>query len=477
MWPAALACTAVVAAAVGVVAYAGMQDPYPEEWDPRVADLVAFVEDERDLEFEHPVPIDFLTPEEYSDSVRVDATDLSEDETAQLEDQVAFLRALGLASGDVDVVESMNDLADAGTLAYYDTVEERVVVRGTELTVDVQGTLVHELTHVLQDQIFDLDGTQAGIDPADVEAADDAFNGFQALVEGDAMRIENAWVSELSPDDLDDYIASYEESLEEAETELTDVPSALHAFGLVPYALGAPLVELVAADGGNDAVDQAFEDLPSTGEHMLDPRSYLEDGGPAEPSEVPQPDLPDGVDDRLEEGIASAVDVFVILAERIDPAVALAAADGWGNGRWVSYEQDGRTCVRFTVASDSDDDARELDGALGEWLAAAPSGSDAHLVEGADGDAPVVESCDPGADEAVDINDRALDVLNLPALRSQFMVEGVSFGGLDLDDAWDYGDCVVQGVGFEGVNRLMEVTDPADVPPEIASVISGCAPA
>ena len=34
---------------------------HPDEWDPRVADLAAFVEDERGLDFDHPVYVDFLT--------------------------------------------------------------------------------------------------------------------------------------------------------------------------------------------------------------------------------------------------------------------------------------------------------------------------------------------------------------------------------------------------------------------------------
>lgn len=38
----------------------GRKNEYPSAWDPRVTDLVAFVERERGLRFEHPVAIDFL---------------------------------------------------------------------------------------------------------------------------------------------------------------------------------------------------------------------------------------------------------------------------------------------------------------------------------------------------------------------------------------------------------------------------------
>ena len=48
-------------------------------------------------------------------------------------------------------------VSDGGTLAFYDPTDERVRVRGTEMTVGLEVTLVHELTHALQDQHFDLE--------------------------------------------------------------------------------------------------------------------------------------------------------------------------------------------------------------------------------------------------------------------------------------------------------------------------------
>lgn len=470
--PGALLCLAVLAAAVGLVVYAQMNDDtYPAEWDPKVADLVDYVEGERGLRFEHPVHVDFLTAGEYSDMVRVDAADLTEEDTDALDEQMAVLRALGLASGEVDPVETTNDLADAGTLAYYDIAREHVVVRGTELTVDLQVTLVHELVHVLQDQHFDLEDVQADLGTGDEAAFDDAFSGYQALVEGDAVRIENAYVQSLSDADRQAYVDTYSEDLEDAEEELDDVPAALQADLLAPYLLGNPLVNLVAADGGNAAVDRAFRQLPATGEHMLDPRSYLAPDGPAEPSELDAPPLPDGVDDTTDEGIISAVDLYVLLAERIDPLVALDAADGWGNARYVTFEQDDRTCVRLNVDNDTGQDASQLYQALEDWIAAAPAAADAHFVD----DAPkqAVESCDPGIDER-DINDRALDVLQVAAFRSQLMYEGVELGGLDPDTAWQHADCMVDELGYDDTLAVVYAADEADLPAAFEPAMATC---
>ena len=70
-------------------------------------------------------------------------------------------------------------------------------VLGTELDVAHRVTLVHELTHAWQDQ-------QGYLDELD-DLDDGQAYTLQALAEGDATRIENAYVDSLSNSELDDY--------------------------------------------------------------------------------------------------------------------------------------------------------------------------------------------------------------------------------------------------------------------------------
>jgi len=463
--PATILCLVVVAAAVGTVLYAKAQDDdkYPDHWDPRVADLVKYVEKERGLKFDHPVEVEFLTPGEYSDAVRFDEGDLTEDETDQLDHQASFLRALGLAHGDLDLAAATNDLQDTGTLAQYNLYTKHVMVRGTEVDLDLRPTLIHELTHALQDQHFDLLQLQVDLDLDPDDPDQDALGGYQALVEGDAVRIERAYVQQLPKDQFDQYVDHYNAEVDASNEKLDDVPSALRASMVVPYVLGQPLVELIAADGGNKAVDKAFDDLPSTSEHMLDPRSYF---GDTEVGEVDDPSL--GVSDPIEQGTFSAVDLYLLLAERLDPLQALHAADGWQAGRFVQFEQDGQTCVRFRVDEDSDQDLDELSKGLGDWIAAAPEEMDAttYTTYGA-------TSCDPGTD-GPDITDRSWDTLQLPAVRSQLMVEAVQFGNLELGEAWDASNCVVDRLGYDKTLAVANAVEEGDIPAELDPAISLC---
>ena len=106
-----------------------------------------------------------------------------------------MFRALGLIEGEIDLFATMNELRGAGIVGYYDYESERIRIRGKKLTPTVQSTLVHELTHALQDQHFDLEKRTAKLEKADDSAASSAFD---SLVEGDASRIETAWREDLS---------------------------------------------------------------------------------------------------------------------------------------------------------------------------------------------------------------------------------------------------------------------------------------
>ena len=131
----------------------------------------------------------FQPEEEYLDAAAGDPTTASDEEQQEMDDFVAALRALGLVEGEVDLAAAFGDLASEGTLAYYDPATEVVYVRGDELTPSVRVTVAHELTHVLQDQHFDLERLA---DP-DYER----YDGLRAMAEGDAGRIEDAYTAEV----------------------------------------------------------------------------------------------------------------------------------------------------------------------------------------------------------------------------------------------------------------------------------------
>lgn len=430
-------------------------DPYPDEWDPRVADLVAFVEDERRHDFEHPVAIDFLTPEAYAELTRTDVADLDEAAIEAAEQAEGFLRALGLVTGDVDLLEAGNDINDTGTLAFYDPDTERVVVRGTEVDTALAVTLVHELTHVLQDQTLDLR------DLDDPSATSGEQFAYRALVEGDAVRIENRYIAqELSPEDVAALDATSAADLAAVEAE--GIPEALQAFFGMPYALGESFVRVLEQEGGTDGVDDAFADPPTTEEHLVDPLSFLE-GDDADRVDAP---LADEGATVLERGDFGAASLYLVLAQRIAPTQALEAATGWGGDAYVNFAREGRSCIALVVAGDDEAETEQLAAALDAWVATTPGGSAS--VTRREGDVRL-DACDPGTDATAEPAS-AIGSLQLLAVHNAVLADGLAQGA-DRAFASCYADAIIHTFS---VDELVAATEPTDLEARLAAAAASC---
>lgn len=424
------ALVAVAVAAGAVVLFLGDDGSgHPDDWDERVAHLVEFVEDERGHDFEHPVAVDFLDDEAYAEVARVDAGELTDDELEEIERAEALLRALGLVSGDVDLFESVNDLSDTGTLARYDIEEQRIIVRGTEVTPDLEVTLVHELTHALQDQVFGL----AGLADPDGDATSGELFAFRALAEGDAGRIERAYVASLDDEAQAAVREATREGLDGLESE--GVPVALQALFGAPYALGDPFVAFLDADGD---VDDAFESPPTTEEHLLDPFSYAAGD---EPVEVEPPDVGDA--EVVDEGDFGAASLFLVLSERIDVATAYDAVIGWGGDAYVAYKDDGVLCVQIAVTGDDAGETDELEAALSEWVSAVPASAGVER----DGDVVRFRSCDPG-DDATEGSGAGLDALLRVSTRNAVVAQTLA-SGAEEEQATCFADAIVEELSPE----------------------------
>jgi hypothetical protein len=414
---------------------------YPDAWDPRVADLAAYVEDERGHEFEHPVYVDFLSPAEYTEQTTgAEATPDEEAARADFGDYAQQLRALGVASGELDLFEAFNSVVDGGTLAFYDPDDERIRVRGTEMSVGLEVTLVHELTHALQDQHFDLDRVY------DPTLDSGASTAFRSLAEGDALRVEDAYIEEeLTDEEQADYDEEFAGDLAESESATQEVPPFMEALFGAPYALGQPFVTMLYNQDGNDGVDDAFEDPPTTDEHVLDPASFLAH----ERAEDVDLDLDDDLD-VVEEGPFGATAWYLVLAERIDPKQAFEAALGWNGDAFAAYhEDDDDLCVQAVYAGDEESDEEEMAAALDDWAAAMPAGS-AEAIEV--GGHPGMKTCDPGESVDLELTGRSETSLYLPNLWGYLEADAASV--LGVDETRCYARTVVDGLSYE------EITDP-----------------
>jgi hypothetical protein len=392
---------------------------------------VKVVEKQRGLTFLHPIAVRFLSPEQFEKEIRADEDELDAEERTEIEQSTGMMRALGLITGKVDLFDAFNDATTSGTLAYYSFEDQRITIRGTRLGPAARVTLVHELTHALQDQQF---GIGKRLERLRKDAADGAVTSeasvLDAVVEGDAERMGTQYRESLPAAQRRAIAAEEQDETDRVTGDLEGVPDIISTMIGAPYVLGEALVQTVAEDGGNAAVDSLFRDTPTHEDALLDPFKALGPGHDGPAMEVPA--LREG-EKEFASGELGVLTWYFMLAERMPLLDALAAADGWGADSYVAFERDGTSCTRVDFRGRTGADTSRMLDSLRLWVTAA-SGSPASVRR--DGESVRFESCDPGESTRVG-KDASEAALTLLATRSYLGV-----GLLDADAPEQVAHCL-----------------------------------
>jgi hypothetical protein len=373
----------------------------PAKWDGRVADLADFVERKRGLDFEHPVPVRFLTESQFTKELQTDESDLTAQDKKDFEQTAGLFRAVGLSQVDAEqLLEDFDAVSTADTAAFYDQEKQEIVTRGKKLDVATKVTVVHELTHALQDQRFDLD-------KLDARAGSSGAEALLALVEGDAVRIEDEYLATLGQREQDEFGKALDTQIAGSEAAVpADAPAVLAIIDYAPYSIGPTFVEAVAIQDGEKAVDDAFRKPPTSDKQVLNPSSYLDRENP---KRVRAPKLGPGEKRVGKPDTFGALGLYLTLAGRLDPAIALPTIRSWGGDSYAQFTRGDTACVRAAFTGEDARATEQIAASLDQWVAAGPAG--AASVERTDG-AATLTTCDPGQaadDEKVNAAGDVLD--------------------------------------------------------------------
>jgi hypothetical protein len=319
--------------------------------DRLVEELSAYVEDERELTFREAVDVEVLDSQDYQDRVQASAEEDLEEGEEDLEHAAGVYRAVGFWPDDAaDPLEIAQRFAAVSSVGFYDPEEGELVILGSADTPNLRVTLVHELTHALEDQHFDLGRLEDLLDEEDESAG-----AFRSLIEGSASRVDTAYEATLSDEDREAIVAEQMDLL--GEVDLGGIPPVLFAEQEAVYSAGEAFVDARYDEGGNAAVDDALEDPPTTSEQILEPEDW------PERDPIVDVDQPEADGEVLESGVLGQAFWDLLVNGLFSGDDELPEWDGDHAVLW----QDGDDyCLRAALAGD----VEGYEEALADWAEA-----------------------------------------------------------------------------------------------------------
>ncbi|HEV2871340.1 MAG TPA: hypothetical protein VG409_07935, partial [Actinomycetota bacterium] len=319
----------------------------------------------RELEFRRRVPVTVESPDKLAKRL----LDVLADETdeAELRRQGRAMELLGELPPGTDLPRLLNRLQAESVLGFYlpgRPPKGRLYVRSSRgLDPYAKIILAHELTHAVTDQRFDL--TKADRLAA-ATAREDELAAYSGLVEGDATLTMQRYLAErLTPAEQADagLVASTQRT-----PERDAAPAVIRQSLLFPYEQGLRFVRALYAQGGWDAVNDAYRDPPTSTEQLLHPERYL--GARDRPQKVELADL----SGRLGGGWRPAaelsfgeLDARLLLQGELAVTTAEAAAEGWDGGRLRTFQRGTGTALALRTVWDSGAEATQFCGAMRGW--------------------------------------------------------------------------------------------------------------
>ena len=194
---------------------------------------------------------------------------------------------LGLIPEDLNLREFMIDLYTEQIGGFYDPKEKELflVTNAENPNIDMLESLgiswntlatLHEMTHALQDQNFNLLTL-----PMDEMTNDDVSTAVKSLVEGEATFVMYDYMLRQRGLDLillPDMSDQMENMGPLSGRSLIDNAPIYIKEGLIfPYTKGLEFVKFVKARGGWESINTAYADLPASTEQILHPEKYLMD--------------------------------------------------------------------------------------------------------------------------------------------------------------------------------------------------------
>ncbi len=294
-------------------------------------------------------------------------------DAGELQSEGTMLQKLGLIPGSMNYKDFMLKLLTEQVGGYYDPEQKTFFIAGWLPPDEQKPVMVHELTHALQDQHFNLEHLMA----EDRKLHDDdEVLAHMAFIEGDATAVMLDYLlapakrSFVQLPNLAFVMRSQYSTMETQFEIFRQAPLYLKETMVFPYAFGATFLQKVRANQPWGAVNKIYSDLPASTEQIIHPEKYLDKRDNPLPVEAPDPAS------RLGSGwksvytnVLGEFTIYLMLKEQVSEAQAKAASAGWGGDKvYLLQNQKGDAAVWGYSVWDTTEDGNEFYEAVGEWL-------------------------------------------------------------------------------------------------------------
>ena len=314
----------------------------------------------RGLSFEQPVTYKMIERNELPRILQQKVREVYSPQ--ELRDYSRALATLGLVPEGTDLQDVIVGLYDEQVAAFY-VPEEHTLYTFKDAAFSGnldRVTLAHELTHVLQDQNFDLTNF-----PLKVKDNDDLALATSALIEGDATVLMTQYYAQHldTGNVLGDLLGGV---MGQNTAKFQAAPAYLREMMLFPYEQGAEFATAVLLSGGTGALNEAFRHPPTCTKQILHPEEFLHNRREPEAIELEQPDPKDWK--LIGNNVLGEFGIRSLLEQYGDAFQAERAAQGWDGDRYHVYERgtNGPTLLLWTTAWDTEQDAKEFETAYNQ---------------------------------------------------------------------------------------------------------------
>ncbi len=252
-----------------------------------------------------------------------------------------FYRAFDfIVDGQLNLGQLITEMNGANVGGYYDLVEGEIFVvldagdtPGDKLTPREQIIYAHEFTHALQDQNFDIP------DILWFNNTQETYTAALALIEGDAMFTQELFVWERAQQSIKNHNLLEITLFGETTPPSVDVPGIINAELEFIYLGGMNFVKYLYEQGGWELVNAAYENPPTSSEHIIYPERYLQADMPQNVRINRTSTAFDAFDDweRVSEDTLGVFYLREYLATQLNSVAVDEAITGWGGDRYLLY--------------------------------------------------------------------------------------------------------------------------------------------